>query len=69
MSNESCKQCEEHAKLHSGNWLGIVREDPCPQCEAHVKLHGNEGCGGLFIMALVTCGAVVTAVQAVVKKR
>jgi hypothetical protein len=58
MSSQPCKQCEEHAKLHSGNWLGLgPQNDPCPQCEAHAKMHASEGCGGLFMVALVTCAA------------
>lgn len=38
-----CKQCEEHAELHKGNWLGIGKaNEPCKQCEDHAR----NGCPG-----------------------
>lgn len=62
MSNKPCAQCEEHAKLHSGNWLGIgPANDPCPQCEAHARMHSSEGCGGL-LMVLAALAAVAALV-------
>jgi hypothetical protein len=39
---EGCAQCEEHAVLHRGNWLGIGPQEDCPQCLAHVELHKQE---------------------------
>ena len=44
MSRKSCAQCEEHARLHSSNWLGIGRaNDRCEPCEDHAK----NGCPGI----------------------
>lgn len=41
---DDCAQCVAHARLHSGNWLGIGRDnDPCPPCEDHAR----SGCPGL----------------------
>ncbi|MFJ9027304.1 hypothetical protein ACIRQP_02015 [Streptomyces sp. NPDC102274] len=38
MSDDRCEQCEEHARLHSGNWLGIGRDnEPCEPCEDHAR--------------------------------
>lgn len=39
--NDRCIPCEEHARLHSGNWLGLSRER-CEQCEEHAELHKKE---------------------------
>lgn len=41
MSKEPCAQCEEHARLHSGNWLGIGRRERCIPCEQHAELHSR----------------------------
>ncbi|KWT63138.1 hypothetical protein ADL21_04540 [Streptomyces albus subsp. albus] len=58
---DRCIPCEEHAKLHSDNWLGFgPANDPCPQCEAHAEMHGG-GCGGLLFAALTTCAAALLA--------
>jgi hypothetical protein len=40
-SDAECAQCVAHARLHSGNWLGLRRDDPCPPCEDHAR----NGCG------------------------
>lgn len=40
---KDCTQCVEHARLHSGNWLGLRRGDPCPPCEDHARW----GCPGI----------------------
>ena len=33
---ERCEQCEEHARLHAGNWLGLGHaNDRCEPCEDH----------------------------------
>lgn len=33
---DRCAQCEEHAELHKGNWLGLGKQnEPCPPCEDH----------------------------------
>jgi hypothetical protein len=38
MPRESCPQCEEHAQLHSGNWLGLGDQSkPCEPCEDHAR--------------------------------
>jgi hypothetical protein len=42
MAQEPCKQCEEHARLHSGNWGFGDQSEPCKQCEEHVILHREE---------------------------
>jgi hypothetical protein len=34
---DECPQCEEHARLHAGNWLGIGRNERCEPCEDHAK--------------------------------
>ncbi|QES45205.1 hypothetical protein DEJ49_33235 [Streptomyces venezuelae] len=52
--SERCLQCEAHAKMH-----GFFDNRPCPQCEAHAVMHSQEeGCGGLFMVVMVT--AVIT---------
>lgn len=41
MAQDACPQCEEHAELHKGNWLGLGdQKTPCPECEDHA----NNGC-------------------------
>lgn len=36
MAEKTCAQCEEHAELHRGNWLGLGdQSDPCLPCEDH----------------------------------
>jgi hypothetical protein len=43
MPRKECAQCVEHARLHSGNWLGFgPANDPCPPCEDHAE----NGCPG-----------------------
>ncbi|MET9190121.1 pRL2-8 [Streptomyces tendae] len=38
MTDGRCPQCEEHAELHKGNWLGLGQDnDPCEPCEDHAK--------------------------------
>ena len=56
MSSDRCVQCEQHAEIHSRNFGFDNR--PCKQCEEHVVLHGNDGCGGVFMVATVTIAAV-----------
>ena len=35
---DRCEQCEEHSRLHAGNWLGLGRANKrCPPCEDHAK--------------------------------
>ncbi len=42
MSQDKCQQCEEHAELHRGNWLGLGPQNkPCEPCEDHAA----NGCG------------------------
>lgn len=62
MSNEQCGPCEDHARLHSGNVLGIGRaNDSCGQCEQHAEMHASEGCGGALMMLTLTTTAILTA--------
>jgi hypothetical protein len=36
--SDRCPQCEEHAELHKGNWLGLgPQNEPCPPCEDHAR--------------------------------
>lgn len=42
MAKEPCTVCEEHARLHSGNWGLGSQKDPCKVCEDHVRLHKEE---------------------------
>jgi hypothetical protein len=36
--SDRCQQCEEHAELHKGNWLGTGRDNaPCGPCEDHAR--------------------------------
>jgi hypothetical protein len=56
MSNERCIPCEQHAELHKGNWGFGPQNEPCQQCEEHARMHSAEGCGGLLLLALITCG-------------
>ncbi|WP_432130592.1 hypothetical protein [Streptomyces tendae] len=38
MAAGHCAQCEEHAELHKGNWLGLGDQSkPCLPCEDHAK--------------------------------
>ncbi|MFC1260657.1 hypothetical protein ACIGKG_04985 [Streptomyces rochei] len=38
MADDRCLQCEEHAELHKGNWLGLgPQNEPCGPCEDHAK--------------------------------
>jgi hypothetical protein len=38
MPEDRCPQCEEHARLHSGNWLGLGPANKrCLPCEDHAK--------------------------------
>jgi hypothetical protein len=35
---DRCPQCEEHAELHRGNWLGLGDQNTrCEPCEDHAK--------------------------------
>ncbi|MEU3528852.1 pRL2-8 [Streptomyces sp. NPDC038707] len=35
---DRCEQCEEHAVLHKGNWLGLGdQKTPCEACEDHAR--------------------------------
>lgn len=44
MARKECAQCVEHARLHSGNWLGIGRGNSrCLPCEDHAA----NGCPGI----------------------
>lgn len=65
MSNEQCAQCEQHAKAHSGNWLGFGPANArCDQCEQHVQMHAEEdGCAGQFMLLAVVAAVVTTAMR------
>jgi hypothetical protein len=35
---DRCLQCEEHAELHKGNWLGLGdQKAPCEPCRDHAE--------------------------------
>lgn len=60
--SERCSPCEDHARLHSNNVLGIgAANDHCGQCEQHAEMHASEGCGGALMMLTLTTTAVLTA--------
>lgn len=39
---DRCIPCEEHARLHAGNWGFGPKNEPCQQCEEHVEMHKQE---------------------------
>lgn len=57
---DSCSQCEDHAKMHSGNVFGFgPANDPCEPCEQHAKMHASDSC--LFV--IVTVATVAAAIR------